>query len=53
MSKKLRKIKKEARNAAKGGRNGKIFERFMNAHNAQMQSSRQAFEQAVCGRIER
>lgn len=38
MSKKLKKLKQKTRSAAKGGRNGQIFERFVNAHNAQIQS---------------
>ena len=46
MSKKLRNLKQKTRSAAHGGRNGKIFERFMNEHNARAQSSRAAFEEA-------
>ena len=38
MSKKLKNLKKKTRSAAKGGRNGQIFERFIAAHNARIQS---------------
>ena len=46
MSKKLRNLKQKTRNAAKGGRNGQIFERFVNAHNARVQSPGTAMEEA-------
>lgn len=46
MSKKLRNLKQKTRSAAKGGRNGQIFERFVNAHNARVQSGRAAMEEA-------
>lgn len=49
MSKKLRDLKHKTRSAAKGGRNGQIFERFANAHNARVtagvQSPRREFEE--------
>ena len=38
MSKKLKNLKQKTRSAAKGGRNGQIFERFVAAHNARIQS---------------
>lgn len=46
MSKKLRNLKQKTRSAAKGGRNGQIFEKFANAHNARVQSSKAAMEEA-------
>ena len=36
MSKKLKDLKQKTRTAARGGRNGQIFERFVNAHNARV-----------------
>lgn len=42
MSKKLRNLKQKTRSAAKGGRNGQIFEKFVNAHNARIQSPSRA-----------
>lgn len=36
MSKKLKDLKQKTRSAARGGRNGQIFERFVNAHNARV-----------------
>lgn len=45
MSKKLRNLKQKTRSAARGGRNGQIFEKFVNAHNARVQSSKAAMEE--------
>jgi hypothetical protein len=45
MSKKLRNLKQKTRSAAKGGRNGQIFERFVNAHNARVQSPSATMEE--------
>ena len=38
MSKKPRNLKQKTRSAARGGKNGQIFERFIAAHNARIQS---------------
>ena len=46
MSKKLRNLKQKTRSAAKGGKNGQMFEKFVNAHNAREQSPSVAVEES-------
>ena len=47
MSKKLKDLKQKTRSAAKGGGNGQIFERFVNAHNARVASGNQSPSKAM------
>ena len=46
MSKKLRNLKQKTRSAAKGGWNGQIFEKFVNEHNARIQSPSRAMNES-------
>ena len=46
MSKKLKDLKKTTRNAARGGRNGRMFERFIAEHNTRIQSPARAMAES-------